>query len=227
MTSAWRQFGAAGGTIYLIDQALLRLSGQTRLQFYELMIQPIPDEPLIAERFTRMLSYRQIVAGDPEVALMPAREDIKAERFEQGALCLGAFKKDELIGYMWFAFERYNEDEVRCVFELNPGREAVFDFDFYLFPKHRMGLGFISLWEGANRFLRERGVRYTYSRLTRFNVASRKAHNHLGWKRLGRAVFLKLWGFEMMCSDVRPFFNISLSRPVRIALHPDALGVGA
>ncbi len=223
--SAWREFGVGGGTIYLIDQALLRLGPSTRLQYYELMVQPIPEEPLIPERFTRSLSYREIVEGDPQVERMPARDDIKAARFANGSLCLGTYKGEELIGYMWFAFERYDEDEVRCIFELNPAREAVFDYDFYLFPKHRMGLGFISMWDGANRFLRERGVRYTYSRLTRFNVASRKAHDHLGWKRLGRAVFLKLWGLELMVSDVRPRVHLSLSsrNPVHISLQPDAL----
>jgi len=228
-SSAWREFGPVSGTIYLVDQALARISPRTRLQFYELMVQPIPDEPLIPERFTRSLSYRQIEAGDPAVALMPARDEIKRARFEAGALCLGTYKNDELIGYMWFAFERYREDEVACQFQLEPAAEAVFDFDFYLVPKHRMGLGFISLWDGANRFLRERGIRYTFSRLTRFNVASRKAHDHLGWKRLGRALFLKLWRVELMLADVRPWIHVSLSerQPVKITLRPTVLGGSA
>ena len=225
ITNAWREFGHGIGSIYLIDQALVRLSNHTRLRFYELMIQPIPDEPLVAERFTRSLSYRQIKPDDPEVALMPAREDIKRARFENGTVCLGAFKHDELIGYMWFAFEQYFEDEVRCVFEVYPPEHTVFDFDFYLFEEHRMGLGFIGLWEGANQFLRERGIRHTYSRITRFNIASRSAHDHLGWKRVGRTLFLKLWGFELMLADVKPWVNISISRkrPVHIALFPDVL----
>ena len=219
LTNAWREFGLGIGSMYLIDQALHRLSDDARLRFYELMVQPIVEAPLVARRFTRAFTYREISATDPEVAKMPAREDIKAERFAQGATCIGAFRDEDLVGYMWFVSDHYLEDEVRCVFHVHPVDTAVFDFDFYVFPEHRMGLGFIALWDGANRYLYERGVRSTFSRITRFNTASRRAHDHLGWKRVGRAMFLKLWRFEWMLADVAPYVSVSLRRRVRLDLH--------
>jgi hypothetical protein len=223
LTNAWREFGLGIGSVYLIDQALIRLSDHTRLRFYELMVQPITEPPLVAERYTRSFSYREIKAGDPEVDRMPARSDIKATRFEQGARCLGAFRGEEFVGYMWFTHDRYLEDEVRCVFDVHPTDSTVFDFDFYLFPEYRMGLAFIGLWEGANRYLYERGIRYTYSRITRFNTASRRAHDHLGWRRVGRAVFLKLWNFEWMIAGVKPYVHVSISphKRVQIDLYPE------
>ena len=70
--------------------------------------------------------------------------------------------------------------------------DSVFDFDFYIYPEHRMGLAFVALWNGANAFLSSRGIRFpTFSRLTRFNTA-RIAHRHFGWKHVGRALFLQL-----------------------------------
>lgn len=218
LSNAWREFGLGIGSMYLVDQALHRVSRDARLRFYELMVQPIVDKPLVDARFTRGFTYREIVATDPEVALMPARDDIKSARFAQGATCLGAFRDDKFIGYMWFVRERYLEDEVRCVFHVHPTDTAVFDFDFYVFPDHRMGLGFIALWDGANRYLFERGVRSTFSRITRFNTASRRAHDHLGWRRVGRAVFLKLWRFELMVADVRPYVSVSFARSHRVQL---------
>jgi hypothetical protein len=101
----------------------------------------------------------------------------------------------------------------------------VFDFDFYLFPEHRMGLGFVGLWNGANAFLNRRGVHHTFSRLTRFNVASRRAHQHLGWKVVGRALFLQAWRIEIMLATLFPYVHISATKSgrVRLALRPDVL----
>ena len=105
------------------------------------------------------------------------------------------------------------------------GAVSVFDFDFYLFPEHRMGLAFAALWNGANAFLSRNGIRYTFSRLTRFNVASRRAHQHLGWKLVGRALFLQLGRFEMMLATLAQFvtFSVAAAQRVRLTLGPAAL----
>lgn len=219
-----REFGFWAGLAYIVDRVLSAVSPRTRLYLYELMVQPIPDKPIIPERFVQSLTFREIAEGDPEIDVMPALAEIKKSRFEQGAVCLGAWRKGELIGYVWFAFGEYEEDEVRCTFVLHPENTSVFDFDLYLFPEHRMGLGFASLWEGANRFLRERGVDRTFSRLTRFNIASRRAHSHLGWQCVGKALFLKLFQVEFMAATLRPYIHISLRRSnrVRIVMQPPA-----
>src|SRR5260221_4849531 len=215
ISGPFREFGPAAGLLYAIDRVLSILSPGLRLYFYELMVQPITDKPLLPGAFAKQLEIREIKAGDPELALMPVRPDAMQDRFTQNAVCLGAFRKDALIGYMWFCARTYNEDEVRCTYILGPERESVFDFDFYLFPEHRMGLGFVGLWNGANEFLNRRGIRYTFSRLTRFNLTSRRAPQHFGWKRVRRALFLRGWGppergggpFSLV-----PFF-IVLARP--------------
>jgi hypothetical protein len=219
-----REFGLAAGLLYIVDRVLSAISPRLRLQVYELMVQPITGKPLLSERMTRHLDVREIRPGDPELALMPVRPEILAQRYAQNAVCLGAFRKGELIGYMWFCSGSYDEDEVRCTYVLNPPEKAIFDFDFYLFPEHRLGLGFVGLWSGANQFLSHRGIAYTFSRLTRFNLASRRAHKHLGWKLVGRAVILKAWRVELLVATVAPYVHVSLARSrVRLALHPDVL----
>lgn len=223
--SPLREFGLFAGLLYSIDQALSRLSSDLRLFCYELVIQPIPDKPFIPAKFAKSLDIREIKRGDPEIDLMQARPEIKELRFEQNAICLGAFKKSKLIGYVWFSFHTYEEDEVRCTFVLTPDKEAVFDFDLYIFPEHRMGLAFMGIWNGAFEYLRTNGIKYSYSRLTRFNLASRRAHERLGSKCISRAVFLKVWQIEFMVATVFCYVHLSLSKSnrVRLIMRPDVL----
>jgi hypothetical protein len=225
ISGPFREFGPVAGLLYAIDRVLSILSPGLRLYVYEFMVQPITSKALLAGGLDKQLEIREIKAADPEMALMPVRPEVMQARLAQNAVCLGAFRKGALIGYMWFCHRTYDEDEVRCTYVLGRARESVFDFDFYLFPEHRMGLGFVGLWNGANEFLSRRGIHYTFSRLTRFNVASRRAHQHLGWKVVGRALFLRAWRLEVMVATLFPFVNVSMTKAgrVRLVLQPDIL----
>jgi len=209
LISPFLEFGFFSGLLYGIDRCLQRMSPHLRLYFYELVAQPIGQVPLLPANLSGALEIREIKSGDPEIALMPARPDIKEARFKQNAICLGGFRKGALIGYIWFCFHSYEEDEVRCTFMLPEGNQTVFDFDLYLFPEHRMGLGFAGLWEGANQFLRNRDVKISFSRLTRFNLASRRAHMRLGARRVGRLFVLRAWPIEFMIATVPPYVYLS------------------
>ena len=213
------------GALYAIDRVLRLLSPRLGLFVYDFMVQPIADKPLLPPNLVKNLQFRPIVRGDPEVALMPAREDVKASRFDQGATCLGAWRKDKLIGYLWLCRPVYQEDEVRCTYVLADSERSVFDFDLYILPEHRLGLGFAAVWHGANEHLRSQGIRYTFSRLTRFNVASRRSHDHLGWKRVGQAVILRAGPVELMGATIAPFFHLTWTagRRATLTLRPDVL----
>jgi hypothetical protein len=73
--------------------------------------------------------------------------------------------------------------------------------------------------------LRSRGINFSYSRLTRFNLASRRAHARLGWKRVGSALFLRAWRIEVMAATIFPYVSLSPgeSQRVRLELRPDVL----
>jgi hypothetical protein len=223
--SSFREFGLTVGVLYGIHRFLQRISANLNLYAYEFMVQPIHTNAIVPARLTKNLVVREIKRGDPEVDLMPARPDIKRARFDQNSVCLGGFQNGEFIGYMWFCFRTYEEDEVRCTYVVTPESEAVFDFDFYIFPKHRLSLAFVGIWNGANQHLCDRGIKYTFSRLTRFNAGSRRAHDHLGWKQVGRAVFLQAWSFEVMIATIFPYLHLSLGKAnrVRLELRPDPL----
>jgi hypothetical protein len=221
----FKEFGLFAGALYALDRVLCRLSPRLGLFVYELMVQPVTGKPLLPANLTKNLRFAEIVRGHPDIALMPAREDIKALRFEQGAKCLGVYRKDKLIGYIWFCFGQYDEDEVRCTYELAVPERSVFDFDLYVLPEHRMGIGFMAIWHGANEYLHERGIHYTFSRLTRFNLASRRSHAHLGWRCVGRALFLQGWTVELMLATIFPYVALTWAptQRVRMRLAPDVL----
>ena len=155
---------------------------------------------------------------------MPVPAEILERRFRQPTRCLGAFQNGRFVGYMWLCFGPYEEDEVRCTFVPQPATEAAWDFDMYVFPGDRLGLGFARLWDEANRYLRERGVRFSCSRVSRYNTASRRAHEHFAWKRLGRALYLKGRRWQGMTATVFPYLHLSFgeyARP-RLELRADA-----
>ena len=225
ITSPFREFGLFAGLLYSVDRLLVRISPLVRLYFYELMVQPIGTKQLLPSRLTSRLQWREIRRGDPEIELMPARPEIKQSRFDQNAVCIGAFLDGQLIGYLWLCFKAYEEDEVRCTYLTTPAELAVFDFDLYVLPEHRMGLGFLGVWSGVSEFLKSRGVKYTFSRLTRFNVASRRAHEHLGWKRVGRVMFIRIGAAELMVGSVFPYLHLSVAQDnrVKLMLKPEIL----
>jgi hypothetical protein len=220
LLAPFREFGAGAGLLYAIDRVLSRLSSHTRLHVYELIAQPIREWPLLPRR-SSSLDVREIAPGDRCLAAMPVRPGIMSARIAGHARCLGVFRGDELAGYMWFRTGSYDEDEVRCTYVLQRPDRAVFDFDFYIFPEHRMGRAFATLWNGANEYLYRRGVRETYSRMTRFNVASRRAHRHLGAGVVGRAAFLVLGRIEAMVATRHPYLHLSWREASRARLWLD------
>jgi hypothetical protein len=222
----FREFGFAAGTLYVLDRVLRSISPRLRLFAYEFMVQPITGKPLLPANLAKNLTFVEIGRGHPDIELMPARADIKQSRFDQGAVCLGAYRKDKLIGYLWFCSHSYEEDEVRCTYNLSQPQTSVFDFDLYVMPEHRMGIGFMAIWHGANAYLHERGIRYTFSRMTRANLPSRRAHARLGARCAARAVFLQAWRLEVMLASAFPYLALTwkpLSR-ARLRLVPDVLG---
>lgn len=210
LISPFREFGAAGA-IYGLDRLLRRVHPRFGIVMYDLMAQPVTDKPLLPTGLARNLHYRELAPHSAEVEAMAARPEVKAQRFAQGSVALGVFRNEELLGYIWFCRGQYVEDEVRCVYELRQPDSAVFDFDLVVLPSSRMGLGFGALWHCANQYLIARGVRTSFSRVTRFNVASMRAHQRLGARRQGTALFFQAGSLELMMASVRPFLFFSAS----------------
>lgn len=224
--SPFKEFGWFGGALYVANRVLSKLSPHLRLYYHYWMVQPIAEKPLLPDQFVADMTIRQIEQGDPLLDVMPIPPEMIRFRFTQNAICLVLFVKEEFAGYIWFTFGRYDEDEARCTFVLSPENQSVFDFNLYLFPEFRGGIAFLALWDGASKYLRDRGIRYSYSRLTAYKLRSASSHSHFGWKQIGTAVVLRLWALEIFFASQSPYVYVSLKDTSRlpIRLTPDALG---
>jgi hypothetical protein len=218
-TSPFREFGWLAGGLYICDRILQRLSPALGLHFYEFVAQPVSTKPLLPAGLSRNLSAAEIGPGHPDLSLMPARDDIKRRRFEQGARCIATYRKNELIGYVWYARRRYEEDEVRCTYVLVDESRSAFDFDVYVMPSQRAGIAFSGIWQSANEHFASEGINFTYSRVSRFNLASRRAHARLGARPLGWGVFLRLGAVELMVASMSPFAWATFGQGQRVALR--------
>lgn len=225
LAGPFRSFGFFPGLVWVIHRLLGRISAQLALFYHDWMVQPIPEKPLLSRRRGQMYETREIPMDDPLIDRMPIRPEVRVSRREQDTVCLATFRKDELVGYIWLSFGTYEEDMARCTFVLEPESESVFDFDLYIPEEHRMGMAFAAVWDGAAHYLRERGVKYTYSRMDHFNLKSASAHDHFGWKPVGRALILRLWSVEVILASISPHVSLLLttSQRARIKLTPDAL----
>jgi hypothetical protein len=185
------QGGAGAALLYVVHRMLQRLSGgRVAIVPYWLMAQPIG-----AGAFGRLAGdphtvVRPVSADDPVTAAFPRPREVVAQRFASGAECHVVWVRGQFAGHIWIARGRFAEDEVRCVFEIADPATGVWDFDVYLEPRLRFGRTMGRLWMAVDEALAATGVRWSFSRINGFNSASLRAHERLGARAVGRAVFL-------------------------------------
>lgn len=219
LTSLLRELGLIGTLCYAVQRLGARSGGLLALHRYLFVAQPVAKTPLLPARRGRSIAVRQLDPEDPLLLKLPLDRDVLAYRAGQGAVCFGAFKGEEIIGCLWLCLSGYDEDEVRCRYQPLPAGQASWDFDVYLLPEHRSGLGFARLWDEANAFLRGRGVAYSWSRISAFNAGSLAAHSRLGARVLGQATFLRLGGCQLMLGSVPPHRHLSFRMKGRPSLE--------
>jgi len=204
--------GIVDGLLYLVARSIGRLSrNRCKLIKYQLVAQPIPKKPVTVPETQVGFRVFRIAAGDPLVAVFPRPTNVNQQRFAQGAQCFVACKQERFVGHIWISRGRYIEDEVRCVYVLDPPDLAVWDFDVYVEPAYRAGRAFARLWDGVNETLFREGFRWTLSRISAFNASSFRAHKRLGLVSLHSALFLCIGGAQFSLLTCRPYVHVSWS----------------
>lgn len=203
-----RDYGLAVTLGLIFHRALSRLHHSFGLHWYLFYRQPIQVNPLL--RKGGKLAFSWLDSFDPVLEQLPRPVENIQARFDQKAKCMISMKEEELAACAWFAFDIYEEDEVRCTYVIP--RHSVWDFDIYVAPKYRMGRTFARSWQAANEALSDQGYQYSLSRISAYNMASRSAHERLGATRVGAALFLKLGLMQLMYSTLRPRISFRLIR---------------
>jgi len=201
--------------LYAANRVVSRLGGGAGVYHYDFLIQPVRAVPLLPSGLGRSIDVRPIGRGDSLLAAMPVPVNVLERRFAQAAECLVATREGAMVGYLWLCCGPYEEDEVRCRFVPGPPGCAAWDFDVFVEPRHRLGPAFACLWDVAHAVLRGRGITHTFSRISRYNVVSQRAHARLEARRVGSAVFVRIGPWQVMASSIRPRAHVALVRSAR------------
>lgn len=212
------ELGLWWAALYALDRLCRQVRLPLRVYAYDLVAQPVASEPILRRSPRRPLTLRETRSGDPALREMPLTPEVAKFRFEQGAVCLTLFESATPVGYLWFCFGAYDEDEVRCRYIIEPSESTVWDFDVYLTPEKRAGFAFVRLWDAANAWLCARGRNWTISRISAFNRASIAAHKRVGAQTLGWAVFFCIGSLQVLVSNLAPWLHVSRRSRPRIRL---------
>ncbi len=219
------RLGWGNGLLYVFARTLERVSrGRARLVRYVLVAQPIPVDPKPACPPSARNPIRIVAPDDPLVAQFPRPPRIIERRFRCNATCFAAQSGERFAGFLWLARDAYDEDEVRCRYEMTRPELTAWDFDVFVAPDFRLGRTFARLWGAANTHLAGEGVRWSLSRISAFNPESLASHARLGLRTLHTATFLRVGPVQIAFIGAPPWFHLSLSprsRPVLRLAPPE------
>lgn len=208
--SLLRQFGVMVACLYAFNWLARRLSrGRARLVPYALYAQPVGAGRFASVRDDAHTVIDLVTPSDPISAAFPRPAAVIRGRFENGAACYAASVKQDFGGFIWISRERYVEDEVRCQYILSAPGISAWDFDVYVEPRFRLGRTMARLWKHVDAALARDGVRWSFSRISRFNATSLGAHQRLGAIQVGSAVFVVLGSLQLALLSFRPFLHVS------------------
>lgn len=216
-------FGAADTCVFLGNRALQVISGgRCRLLKYYIVAQPVPAPRDIAPRRPGGLEVRVLSRDEILAQEWPRPQHVIARRLADGAQCVAAFSKGQMIGFQWTLIGPYEEDEVRTQFIPEPAGEAAWDFDIFVAPEHRIGRAFVRIWDETNARLHERGVRWTMSRISAFALDSRRSHARMHAQDVGACIYLCLGPVQFSLFDRQPLVHVGVSQRSRPVFRAEA-----
>jgi hypothetical protein len=223
---AWRrwwapfaEFGPRDGSLYLLHRAAQAASGtRAGVVAYGLYAQPVGGGAYATVRDDPRTRVLEVAPGDALTAAFPRPPDVIALRYADGARCYAALVKEHFGGYIWISRVRHDEDEVRARYLLADAASA-WDFDVYVAAELRLGRTLGRLWKGVDGILASQGVRWSFSRISRFNTASITTHTRLGARKMGSATFFVCGRLQLMVASLRPWVHLSLSDGARPTLR--------
>jgi hypothetical protein len=192
-----------------------------RIRRYYFVSQPVRP-PTLPNRWRDRFDIRVLTEPGPELTKLPLSQDVIAFRYAQRAVCFFVTKAGEAAGCLWLCLDDYTEDEVAAVYRPIPEEATAWDFDAYVSPRHRGSLIFSALWDTANVWLADRGVQWSVSRISAYNLSSLAAHKRLGARIVGAATFIRIGRAQLCCSNLGPRFRITLKPSEAPLIHVPA-----
>jgi hypothetical protein len=205
-----KQLGGVNAGLYLINRLTDTFSLGLSFNKYYFVAQFLSGDPLLPPGKGQSLRVVELPSDHISSHPCPRPAAVIADRYQQGAVCLAAYKNEEFAGCLWYAKSRYREDEVRCQYDLG-SEQAAWDFDVYVEPKYRLSPVFLKLWDEASAKLVSEGCHWSLSRISAFNPMSLSSHRRMGAKPIGWAVFVCAGKVQVTISSIKPFMHFSIS----------------
>lgn len=206
------EMGTVNAVIYLLARAINFVTfRRATLETYAIVAQPVPVRELTPARRGRSIAVTEEQGQAVLTAIRNRPDGVLRDRMARGYRCLLARKDGQVVGYQWFSLFSYAEDEVRCVFKLEPQCGCAWDFDVFVAPAARTQPVFLRLWDTCNGLLREAGIAQTLSRISVYNGASLRAHERMGARRIATAAFLRWGSVQVSLFSMRPWLYVSLT----------------
>jgi hypothetical protein len=210
LPEAVKAYGLLDGLLYLFNRFSARFLGKvlhvTRYQFLALPTNSVIPVP---RRLGQSIETRYLGAAEIEALRLPRPTNVIQSRFRQGSSCLGAFKGDQFLGFIWLQESSLLEDEVRCRYILPIRGHCVWDYDLYIDPAFRNTGAFLKLWLDTVTILKSTQKHWSLSRVSVFAPNSLRAHIRMGAQPVGQAGFISLFRLQIMAASLPPYFHIS------------------
>jgi hypothetical protein len=195
------RLGWGPGALYLVHRGLQAVSGGgLGLHCYYLVHQPVGAGPILPAHLKGGVAVRQMTAADPQIARALTRPAELGTRLARGDACLAALRAGEVVGYLWLCFDGFEDDETGCRFRPAPG--GAWDYDMWVAAGSRGGPVFPALWDAAWDLLRQRGYRWSASRVSAFNDQSLRAHRRIGARPTATILVLRAGNAGVVLSTI-------------------------
>lgn len=194
----YRTLGPKGFASYALARAAAALPGVVYRRYQLIAVPRVAMPPMPRGHQARILADAEVrhVAADLELG-----SGTIEFRLGQGMICLGAFRGERLLGVTWLTERPFDEDEVFVRFVPPPG--AAWDTGLYVRPEDRGGRAFAALWAGTGRWLDERGLDWSMSRIIDYNDSSWRAHARMGGRVIDTLTALRV-GNRQWLRGARP-----------------------
>lgn len=211
-----RRIGFLGWFTYSVGRFLDVVSGGcAQLTSLWIYAQNVSEIPSVSARQNDRIQVRVVGIDQLPESAFDRPTDAISERFAQGSICIAALKDAELVGFMWLQYESLRERLVRCDFVPLPNGRACWDFDVFVAPPFRMSRTFGRLWYHAKSQLQARGIETTLSWIAFDNIASRRAHERMGARRIGWTLILTVAKAQLLLASTSPYIHFSISEANR------------
>ena len=200
--------GWVDASIYAMNRCCQAAGGYFGITRYVLVAQPVLQNSLLPSNRGGSIVVRELHAVEdlgPDAPLAPA---LFAARKARGSICLGAFDRTRLVGYLYLTVGAHNDEAVFARFVPLPHRSAVWDYDLFILPKHRAGVVYLRIWEEVFKFLRKRSIAWSISYIASFNIRSMKSQFRLGAVLVGHFIVIEFGRRQVILLARRPFVAV-------------------